>query len=52
MNIKVAELMVKNSADYYNDLVKTLFNIYNGKPINDAHLVRMFELYDSRKNRK
>lgn len=27
------------------------FNVYNGKPINDAHLVRMFELYDSRKNK-
>ena len=25
------------------------FNVYNGKPINDAHLVRMFEIHDARK---
>lgn len=27
----------------------SMFNIYNNKPINDAHLVRMFELHDARK---
>lgn len=27
----------------------SMINIYNGKPLNDAHLVRMFELHDARK---
>lgn len=61
--IKAIKDYVKNEGSFnclsivmhtINDLVgeDATFNVYNNKPLNDAHLIRMFELHDARKRDK